>query len=161
MKLQTTIFALMLLSLVFLGCKTKRHQVKTEPQVQAQVNENVDELVVQTADSLTAELGGRRAYPEWVDAITDSVTKLSMTNPPIKMWRYNYKSELVYYFTAPCCDQFSRLYNGAGELIAYPDGGFTGRGDGRCADFVATRTQGYLLWQDPRAPKSALPQNDD
>ena len=71
-------------------------------------------------------------------------------NPPRKIYSYLYKDSLVYYVTAPCCDFFSDLYNTNCELIAHPDGGITGKGDGRLSDFHALKTAEKLLWEDDR-----------
>ena len=57
---------------------------------------------------------------------------------------------MVYYQTGSCCDNFSNLYNEEGELIALPDGGITGKGDGRLHDFFQEREQEILVWMDVR-----------
>ncbi len=49
---------------------------------------------------------------------------------------YLYKGDTVYLFVPPCCDRFSELYDRDGKLICHPDGGITGKGDGKCTDFV-------------------------
>lgn len=74
-------------------------------------------------------------------------------NPPRKIYSYSYKDSLVYYVTAPCCDFFSDLYNTRCELIAHPDGGITGKGDGRLPDFHVIKTAEKLLWEDTRTEK--------
>src|SRR5436853_5982302 len=66
-------------------------------------------------------------------------------NPPRKIYSYTYNGNTVYYVTPPCCDFFSDLYNDKCELIAHPDGGITGKGDGRATDFVASRTDEKLI----------------
>ena len=71
-------------------------------------------------------------------------------NPPRKIYRYLYNGKTVYYVTAPCCDFFTDLYDSNCKLIAHPDGGITGRGDGRATDFVKTRTGEKLIWEDKR-----------
>jgi hypothetical protein len=37
-----------------------------------------------------------------------------------------------YYAVSGCCDQLNALFDAAGGYVCAPDGGFTGRGDGRC-----------------------------
>jgi len=49
---------------------------------------------------------------------------------------YLYEGDTVYLFVPPCCDRFSELYDQDGKLICHPDGGITGKGDGKCSDFV-------------------------
>ena len=71
-------------------------------------------------------------------------------NPPRSIYRYTYKGEPVYYVPPICCDFFSDLYDNECKLIAHPDGGFTGKGDGRVVDFLQTRTDEKLIWKDER-----------
>ncbi len=71
-------------------------------------------------------------------------------NPPRSIYRYTYNEKLVYYVPPICCDFFSDLYDNECKLIAHPDGGFTGRGDGRAVDFIQTRISEKLIWKDER-----------
>ena len=77
-------------------------------------------------------------------------------NPPRSVYSYTYHSKTVYYVPAICCDFFSDLYDNKGLIIGHPDGGFTGKGDGKTADFSETRTNGKLIWKDNRG-KQATP----
>ena len=69
-------------------------------------------------------------------------------------WRYIYQGRPVYYVQASslCCDQMSMLYDAEGNLICMPDGGYTGRGDGRCADFSPFRAPRVRVY--PMTPAS-------
>jgi len=71
-------------------------------------------------------------------------------NPPRKMYSYTYKGSTVYYVTPPCCDFFSDLYDENCKLIAHPDGGITGKGDGRLKDFSELKSNEKLVWEDSR-----------
>ena len=71
-------------------------------------------------------------------------------NPPRRIYSYTYKEKLVFFVPAICCDFFSDLYDDKCNLIAHPDGGFTGRGDGTAPDFMQTKTNEKLLWKDER-----------
>ncbi|KAA9333499.1 hypothetical protein F0P96_08285 [Hymenobacter busanensis] len=73
-----------------------------------------------------------------------------VANPPIRIMSYEYNGQTVYFESAPCCDNFSTLYDAKGVVLCQPDGGITGRGDGNCADFEKKRTNEQLVWQDPR-----------
>ena len=64
---------------------------------------------------------------------------------------YEYQGNIVYYVPPQCCDQFSQLYDSNGKLICAPDGGFSGRGDGKCPDFSRVRKNKVLIWQDTRS----------
>ena len=49
-----------------------------------------------------------------------------------------------------CCDFYSDLYDNKCNLIAHPDGGFTGKGDGKIKDFRKEATNEKLVWEDSR-----------
>lgn len=89
--------------------------------------------------------------PTWVDQLIHTFESEPLGNPPQSIWQYEFKGQEVYFIPAQCCDQFSKLYAASGNLICAPDGGFTGRGDGKCPDFIALRTDGTLIWQDSRS----------
>ena len=88
--------------------------------------------------------------PGCIKALIESFKKEEKQNPPRSVYSYMYKGKTVFYVAAVCCDNFSDLYNGDCKLIAHPDGGFTGRGDGKLPDFTTTRTGEKLLWHDVR-----------
>ena len=92
----------------------------------------------------------RSSNPKWVDRLVSTFETEAVGNPPQSIWRYEYKGQEVYFIPAQCCDQYSKLYNASGDLICAPDGGFTGKGDGRCPDFFSLRTDETLIWKDPR-----------
>jgi hypothetical protein len=88
--------------------------------------------------------------PKWVDQLIGTFEGEPMGNPPHSILRYEYKGQEVYFIPAQCCDQYSKLYDASGSLLCAPDGGFTGKGDGRCSDFISLRTDETLIWRDPR-----------
>ena len=90
---------------------------------------------------------------KWIDTVIDSLQKVDMQNPPAIIFTYLYNGDTVYYINAPCCDQFSSVYSKEGFLICHPDGGFTGRGDGKCLDFLDNASNRTLYWVDPRSTK--------
>jgi len=90
------------------------------------------------------------ARPRWLEARIATHLAEKKQNPPIHIYRYQYNDQLVYLESAPCCDQFSTLYDKQGKVLCHPEGGITGRGDGNCADFTKKRTSEMLVWQDPR-----------
>ena len=71
-------------------------------------------------------------------------------NPPRSIYSYTYNDKLVFFVPAICCDFFSDLYDADCNLIGHPDGGYTGRGDGKTTDFIKTRTNEKLIWKDER-----------
>lgn len=88
--------------------------------------------------------------PNWVYETVSKFKAEPVGNPPQSIWRYEYKGQAVYYIPAQCCDQFSALFDKNGKAICAPDGGFSGRGDGRCPDFFAERKNEKLVWKDTR-----------
>jgi hypothetical protein len=88
--------------------------------------------------------------PPWLQALIAQIASEPLTNPPSSIIRYQYKGATVYYRPARCCDVFADLYAASGTLVCHPDGGITGNGDGKCPDFLATRTNEQVVWTDPR-----------
>ena len=88
--------------------------------------------------------------PAWLRALIAEIESEPVTNPPSAIFSYRYQGALVYFRPERCCDIFSDLYDRSGALICHPDGGITGRGDGRCPDFLSTRSDERVVWQDPR-----------
>jgi len=93
--------------------------------------------------------GTQSENPLWVDRMIRDFESEPVGNPPQSIWRYEYQGQIVYYVPPQCCDQFSSLYDAAGDSICSPDGGLTGSGDGRCPDFFSERTGETLIWEDP------------
>lgn len=88
--------------------------------------------------------------PPFVLALIESHESAPVANPPASIWRYKYKGRVVFYVPPSCCDVPSELYDSDGNLICGPDGGLTGRGDGKCPDFFELRTEESRVWKDPR-----------
>lgn len=96
------------------------------------------------------QLSVKRNTPSCVDSLIQLFMKEDKQNPPRKIFSYTYQGKLVFYVTAPCCDFFTDLYNSECILLGHPDGGITGRGDGKFPDFEKTRTNEKLVWEDKR-----------
>jgi hypothetical protein len=88
--------------------------------------------------------------PAWVQDLITQFESQPVANPPLSLWRYQYQGRTVYYVPSRCCDIWSDLYDADGSIICHPDGGITGLGDGQCPDFFTGRTDGVLIWEDPR-----------
>jgi hypothetical protein len=101
---------------------------------------------VMTACSQTTQ----SSNPAWVDKLIAQFERDPVGNPPQSIWSYEYNDQVVYFIPAQCCDMYSTLYDASGNVICAPDGGFTGKGDGRCPDFFSQRTNEQLIWQDSR-----------
>ena len=93
------------------------------------------------------------------DAVTNNnmpkclanVVKEMSANPaegtPMSVTRYHYKGKQVYYLVSPCCDKYNIVYDNDCHILGYPDGGFTGRGDGKMIDFKKEATNATVVWQ--------------
>ena len=90
------------------------------------------------------------ARPAWLKARIAEVLSERKRNPITHIYRYQYEGQNVYYISAPCCDQYSQVFDTKGKLICQPDGGITGKGDGQCPDFEKNKSNEKLVWQDPR-----------
>jgi hypothetical protein len=88
--------------------------------------------------------------PKCINKMIAEFTKAKVENPPRKIYSYNYQGKTVYYVTPPCCDFYSDLYDSDCNLIGHPDGGFTGKGDGKMPDFHSTKSGEKLVWEDKR-----------
>ncbi len=86
----------------------------------------------------------------WLDALIAEFQSAPVGDPPRLIYRYTYRGRTVYYIPAQCCDQLSTLYDADGNVLCAPDGGLTGRGDGRCPDFFDARSNEVLIWSDSR-----------
>ncbi len=89
--------------------------------------------------------------PAWVDKLIQQFESDPVGNPVQSIWSYEYDGQVVYYIPPQCCDQYSTLYDTSGSVICAPDGGFTGKGDGKCPDFLSKRTNEQLVWKDSRS----------
>jgi len=71
-------------------------------------------------------------------------------NPPATVYLFEYNGSAAFYFIAPCCDQLNPVYDANCVIICHPEGGITGKGDGKCADFFNIATGKEVLWKDTR-----------
>ncbi len=86
----------------------------------------------------------------WLNQMIQQMQEEATANPPAKVYRYTYKDQEVYYVTGRCCDIPGKVYDMYGNIICEPDGGITGKGDGRCPDFFEQRKDETLIWEDKR-----------
>jgi hypothetical protein len=66
---------------------------------------------------------------------------------PQSITRYNYKGQTVYYMVSPCCDKYNIVFDSVCNILGFPDGGFTGKGDGRMTDFHNEAKDGKVVWK--------------
>ncbi|MEO6894565.1 MAG: hypothetical protein ABI136_05975 [Ginsengibacter sp.] len=66
---------------------------------------------------------------------------------PQSVTRYYYLDKTVYYLKSPCCDKYNIVFDSACHILGYPDGGFTGRGDGNMGDFFKEAKNEKVVWE--------------
>ncbi len=98
----------------------------------------------------TQPLNPAEVKPAWMQSLIVSIEAEPVWNPAASITRYTYRGTVVYYLAAHCCDIRSKLYDTSGAVVCEPDGGITGKGDGKCEDFLAIRSDEKLVWKDHR-----------
>lgn len=86
--------------------------------------------------------------PACVQKLIDDGNKETPSSAPIEVEEYIYKGKKVYLGKAPCCDNFDLLYDENCNEICAPTGGFSGRGDGRCPDFIKEAKLIRSIWKE-------------
>ncbi len=87
--------------------------------------------------------------PAFIKEKIEKIKSEPVTSPASSIWEVEYNGEKAYYIPPICCDIYSELYNSSGTLICHPDGGITGKGDGKCTGTI-TKDKSKLIWQDDR-----------
>jgi hypothetical protein len=91
-----------------------------------------------------------KGAPNCINSKISEISDGDVWNPPAKIYSFQYNKKTVYFFPQRCCDIPSEVYNEQCELICSPDGGFSGKGDGKCSDFWSEATDQLLIWEDTR-----------
>jgi hypothetical protein len=99
--------------------------------------------------SCRSSLNLSKNVPSCVEKKIRAALDEPVQNPPLEVWEWKAAGSTYYYFTAPCCDQFNMLYDASCNYVCAPDGGFTGRGDGKCPEFES-EPEKTLIWKDER-----------
>ncbi|MEJ0103014.1 MAG: hypothetical protein WDO19_10840 [Bacteroidota bacterium] len=92
----------------------------------------------------------KNAIPACIRKKIDDIKAEAKWNPPAEVNEYMYNGQHVFLFSSNCCDQYIMLYDGSCNYICAPSGGFTGKGDGKCADFNEKAKHLKLVWKDTR-----------
>jgi hypothetical protein len=153
------LLAAFMLSLVSIGCRGASPRQPAESAIAEGPPPRAESAMAQgppqRAESAIAR--GPADQPAWVRQLIAKFQSEPVSNPPHQIVQFRYRSQRVYYVPPECCDQMSTLYDSTGAKICSPDGGMTGKGDGRCIDFFTAREEQKLIWKDSRTwppPKS-------
>lgn len=95
-------------------------------------------------------VGPEDEIPDWLAKVIQQLEAEPFGSSPGYIARYEYYDKIVYYQPQRCCDIPSTLWNEQGDFLCSPDGGYFGRGDGRCPDFFQKRKNERIIWQDRR-----------
>lgn len=93
----------------------------------------------------------KAGIPQWLQGKIDELGKAPVANPPARVYKCAWQDMTVYYLPPQCCDRYSDLYDESGRIICHPDGGITGRGDGKCKGPLPERDKCTLIWKDDRS----------
>ncbi len=104
----------------------------------------------QTAAQPFASVPG---IPVCIQQKIDSMKQQAVWNPPAEINEYFYADKNVYLISAPCCDFFSIAVDNDCNYVCAPAGGFTGKGDRKCVDFLEKAKHVRLVWKDERKRK--------
>ncbi|MEO6540717.1 MAG: hypothetical protein ABIN74_07000 [Ferruginibacter sp.] len=88
----------------------------------------------------------KTAVPPCIKNKIDSFKLKEQHERPQRVVEYKYKGKKVYYVVMPCCDFFNEVFDSNCKYLGAPDGGFTGRGDGKLPDFFTVATNEKLVW---------------
>ena len=87
------------------------------------------------------------AIPDCLQAKISTMKTDPSQGEPWSIAQYSYKGKTVYYIASACCDKYNIVYDSACNLLGYPDGGYTGKGDGKMLDFYAEATNKKVIWE--------------
>lgn len=85
--------------------------------------------------------------PGCLQEIIKTMSEDQYEGMPLSITQFNYQGQKVYYMVAPCCDKFNIVYDSACTILGYPDGGLTGRGDGKMLNFEKEATGAKVIWE--------------
>jgi hypothetical protein len=93
------------------------------------------------------QLNNGITIPKCIKNKIDSFKLMQKYEQPQRITEYDYKGKKVYYIVMPCCDFFNEVYDDHCKFLGSPNGGITGKGDGKLPDFFNEVTREKLIWQ--------------
>jgi len=134
-------------ALIFLSCgSTKTNQSATKAD---SIN------IIQPPDFYKGDSGivSVPADAKMPTCIKNKIDSFKLKEPherPQRVVEYMYKGKKVYYVVMPCCDFFNEVYDENCRYLGAPDGGFTGKGDGKLPDFTEEAKPGKEIWKSAK-----------
>lgn len=99
------------------------------------------------ACSANKKASGVQDMPECLREKIKAMASDPGSGSPQSITRYRYKQKTVYYMVSPCCDKFNIVYDSACNILGHPDGGFTGKGDGKMTNFREEAVDEKVVWK--------------
>ena len=132
--------------IIMLSCgstKTNQSAAKTDTVITEEpvMNQRDSAIIPETIDA---------ALPKCIKNKIDSFKLKEAHEKPQRVIEYVYKGKKVYYVVMPCCDFYNEVYDANCNFMGAPDGGFTGKGDGKLPDFFAEAKNEKLVWGTPK-----------
>jgi len=90
---------------------------------------------------------GKDSIPSCIREKINKFKGMQSHEQPQRVIEYTYKGKKVYYIAMPCCDFFNEVYDDKCNMLGAPDGGFTGKGDGKLPDFATEAKHEKLIWE--------------
>lgn len=101
-------------------------------------------------DSVIAPEAINALVPTCIKNKIDSFKLKEPHERPQSVVEYTYKGKKVYYVIMPCCDFFNEVYDENCRYLGAPNGGFTGKGDGKIPDFDTEAKPGKEIWKSAK-----------
>lgn len=132
---------------IMLSCgstKTNQSAAKTDSAIVVQQTDmNQKDVVIEMADV-------NAVMPKCMQNKIDSFKLKEAHEKPQRVVEYMYKGKKVYFVVMPCCDFYNEVYDANCNYLGAPDGGFTGKGDGKIPDFFEEAKNEKLIWGKPK-----------
>ena len=96
------------------------------------------------------EQNGTTSFPQCIQERINEFKQEIKKDPPVEIWKYIYRGEVVYSISGYCCDIPALVMDENCNGICSPNGGITGNGDGKCPYFFNEAKCGQLVWKDDR-----------
>jgi hypothetical protein len=127
------------LALTLAGCAARVERGETAPVAPQDLSDRAS-----AAPSTRVEVAG---VPEWLRIRLADYDAQADRSAPRAVYAVTYAGAPAYYVQAGCCDQLDPLIDAHGVLICHPTGGYTGRGDDKCASRLPPAVDRREVWR--------------
>ena len=108
-----------------------------------------------SSKNLVSNSGNPDEMPGCLREIIKTMSEDLSEGMPLSVTQFSYHGQKVYYMVAPCCDKYNIVYDSVCTILGYPDGGFTGRGDGKMQDFEKEAINPKVIWKAGNEQKNS------